>query len=540
MAKNKIEDILIIVSLLILVFALYYPILNYPFHNWDDGTYIYNNERVCKGLTLENVKWAFTTLYFGFYYPFTWLSHMIDVELYGLSPKGHYLTSIIFHSLNTILLFYFFFLYTSDKIKSFIASAIFAIHSMNIESVAWLAERKNLLSTFFLLITFIFYFYCVKSETPKKKLIFYLLSILFYSFGIMSKTSIVILPFLLILLDFYPLQRFSLKKKKERVNSIKISLLEKIPYLVVSIISGILTIIAQNKIQAILPIPLYQKIVQTILSLGFYIYKFFFPFKLSAFYEHSKGNFNFFELMLIIIFLTAITIFFIKVYKKKNELLFGFLFFLISLLPVIGLIQAGLQGKATRYVYFPYWGLLFILIFGIPWEKVFKNRKFVFIVVLLSFLYLFVLSSIQVKVWKDDKTLFQNVISIESNSFLGYLKLGNYYAQVEKNYDEALKYYLIAEEKNNKEPLILKNIGTLYLLKGDIQKAKDHFLKAIEISPTFIPAYQQMVAILQYEKDYKKAEEYLKKTQILGANLEETLETIKEVEYLIKQSQIKN
>lgn len=489
---------------------------------------------------IKNVKWSFKNLYFGFYYPLTWLSHIIDVELFGLSPKEHYLTNLIFHSLNTILLFYFFILYTKEKIKSFIASAIFAIHPMNIESVAWLAERKNLLSTFFLLITFISYFYYVKSESKKKKIVFYLLSILFYSFGIMSKTSIVILPFLLILLNFYPLQRFSLKKKKERVSVIKKSLFEKIPHFVISIISGILTVIAQNKIQTIVAIPLYQKIVQAILSFGFYIYKFFFPFKLSAFYEHSKGNFNFLKLLATTIFLTAITIFFIKVSKNKKEPLFGLLFFIISLLPVIGLIQAGLQGKATRYVYFPYWGLLFILIFGIPWERIIKNRYILFIFILLSFTYFFILSSYQVKVWKDDKTLFQNVISIEPNSFLGYLKLGNHYVQVERNYDEALKYYLIAEEKNKKEPLILKNIGTLYLLKGDTQKAKDYFLKAIEINPSFIPAYEQIVAILQYEKDYQKADEYLKKAQMLGANLEETLESIKEVEHLIKQSKIKN
>ena len=340
--------------------------------------------------------------------------------------------------------------------------------------------------------------------------------------------------------NFYPLQRFSLKKKKERVSVIKKSLFEKIPHFVISIISGILTVIAQNKIQTIVAIPLYQKIVQAILSFGFYIYKFFFPFKLSAFYEHSKGNFNFLKLLATTIFLTAITIFFIKVSKNKKEPLFGLLFFIISLLPVIGLIQAGLQGKATRYVYFPYWGLLFILIFGIPWERIIKNRYILFIFILLSFTYFFILSSYQVKVWKDDKTLFQNVISIEPNSFLGYLKLGNHYVQVERNYDEALKYYLIAEEKNKKEPLILKNIGTLYLLKGDTQKAKDYFLKAIEINPSFIPAYEQIVAILQYEKDYQKADEYLKKAQMLGANLEETLESIKEVEHLIKQSKIKN
>ena len=242
--KKSLRTIFIVILLLV-TFIAYFPVMKETFHLWDDDVYITTNQRVQKGLTADNVAWAFTTNYFGFYYPLTWVSHMTDCQLYGLKPAGHYFTSVVIHCLNVALLFMLFLLATGSEWRSFFAAGLFALHPMNVESVAWLAERKNILAAFFLLLAFIFYTLNFrdggKGRSPRLAFLYYL----FFVMGLMSKSSIVVFPLLLLVFDFWPLKRISIEEIRPGSRSAWKLVIEKIPLFAISAVSGIVTIVAQ-------------------------------------------------------------------------------------------------------------------------------------------------------------------------------------------------------------------------------------------------------------------------------------------------------
>lgn len=523
-----------------IIFLLYFPILNFPFHNWDDGTYIYKNNMICKGLNYVTVKWAFTTNYFGFYYPLTWISHATDVSIYGLSPKGHYLHNIVLHFLNSILLFIFLLFAQKDIYRALMVSVIFAVHPMNVENVAWLAERKNLLATFFMLLALLFYYFYQQEKETKisKRTLYYILAVIFYSAGLMSKSSIVMFPFLLILFDIWPLKRIKFENKINS-NIVWNILREKIIFFVLSLLSGVATIFAQKDLKAVIPldvIPFSERAGEALLSLWFYIIKYFLPFNLAVFYEHHRGNYPFWEPFAIATAIIVILFIFIRVFKKQSQLLVGFIFFLISLLPVLGFIQVGLQGKADRYVYFPYWGLSIIMIYGFLSDKIIKNRLLFFSLLGAIVVYFFTISHQQIKVWESDKALFENVIKVQPKSFLGYLKLGNYYYLNKNDYDKALENYLYASNFNSKEALIYCNIGVLYYYKKDYKNALSYCEQAININPKYAEVYYWKGVVLMEIGDYINSLNSFIRAKELGYDENFVLEKIGEVENIIKKN----
>ncbi|MFB3851373.1 MAG: tetratricopeptide repeat protein [Acidobacteriota bacterium] len=538
--KNSI--ILVSIGLGTIIYLLYFPVFSFPFHNWDDGTYIYKNNMICRGLNWETVKWAFTTNYFGFYYPLTWLSHATDVSIFGLSPKGHYLHNIVLHFLNALLLYIFLLFVQKDICRALMVAVIFAVHPMNVESVAWLAERKNLLATFFMLLTLLFYYLYQRKETQNKssKIIYYFLSLSFYFAGLISKSSIVMLPFLLILFDIWPFKRINTSQKlniKAFLNILK----DKIIFFILSLFSGVVTIFAQKELKAIVSfdvIPFSQRVGEAVLSLWFYILKYFFPFNLAVFYEHHRGKYPFWKPFAIATVIIVILFIFFRAFKKRSQLLIGFIFFLISLLPVLGFIQVGLQGKADRYVYLPYWGLSIILIYGFLSDKIIKNKLLFFSLLGAIVVYFFTISHQQIKVWESDKTLFENVVKVQPKSFLGYLKLGNYY-YFKENYDKALENYLKASQFNHDEPLIYCNIGTLYYFKKNYNEALSYYDQSININPKYAEAYYWKGVVLMEKREYEKSLSFLMKAKEMGYYENNISEKIQEVENIIKKGNYK-
>jgi protein O-mannosyl-transferase len=532
---------LLIISLILISFAAYYPVLNNTFHdNWDDNAYITTSQRVRNGLSADNVVWAFTNISVGFYYPLTWLSHMTDIQLYGLNPKGHYATNIILHCLNVLLFFLLLLISTGSQFRSFLAAVIFSLHPMNVESVAWLAERKNLLSVFFLLLALICYVLRFKSGGGKKAAVRYKSACyLFFIMGLMSKSSIVVFPFLLLIFDLWPLKRISDEILKKQPGLIKSLFMEKLPFFALSFVSGILTIAAQKGIEALIPlahVSLPQRISEAFLGYGFYLEKFFLPVNLCAFYPHHQGNFPILLPFLIFAILSAATFYFYRNRKENPVLIAGWLFFMVSLLPVIGIIQVGSQSHADRYVYFPYWGLFIILLFGIPREKLLAGgtgKKTVLAVLSLAIvLSLFILTRAQTAKWKDDETLFTNIIKISPDTILGYFQLGNIYLAKEDP-KKALDLFLKANEVENNNPDIVCSIGLTYMRLNDLVKSLEYLNLAIMLKPDFGSAYYNKACTLINMKKSDEALENLDLASKYGFDAFKVQETTKSAQAVV-------
>lgn len=493
---------LAVATLILVSLAAYYPALNNTFHLWDDDTYITANERVQKGLSPENAGWAFSTTYFGFYYPMTWLSHMADVQMFGLNPKGHYFTSIALHAANAALLFLLLFISTGSRWRSLFAAGLFSLHPMNVESVVWLAERKNLLSAFFLLLALISYVLKYKKGGPGRHSFVYTAACyIFFILGLMSKSSIVVFPFLLLLLDFWPLGRVSFVGIWKQMGTLKGLVLEKLPFAAFSVASGILTIVAQKKIDAISSvdnITVSSRIGEAFLGFGFYLQKLFVPTGLGAFYAHHNGTYPVYHPLIIAIVMCALTVFFFSVRKRSPVLLFGWLFFIVSLLPVIGIIQAGSQAYADRYAYFSYWGLFVMIVFGFEWKSLFEENRGV-VAALLSaaiMIPLFSMTRAQIRTWKDDEALFGNITRVSPASAMGYLKLGNHYF-----------------ENASRMPDAAPSGGKTPGMNGDkvreFEKAIDNFTKAVERDPGMAVAYYDKACALSNINRHGEAVEQL-------------------------------
>lgn len=522
--RNKI--IFLIIFLCLSSFLPFIKLLKADFVSWDDEIYVTTNAKVVKGLNWENVKWAFSTTYFGFYYPVTWLSHIIDVELYNLNPSGHHLTSLILHILNTLLLFFFLKRGGIDETKSFIMSALFSVHPLTVESVGWISERKNLLAFFFFFLSLNIYLTYLKKSSVKNLI---LLCITFL-FGLMSKSVVVTFPVILYLIDIFPVKRLELKYDFIKKNFFKL-IYEKLIFFIPLPIFAVLTIIAQREINALTTfdrLSLMDRIAGAILAYARYIYQFLFPLKLTAFYPHLRGNYSPFILLLSILVLTYLIIF--SIYKiKKNKVYFvGFFFYIINLLPVIGILQVGEQGSADRYMYIPMVGLLLFFVFFVyeyfPKLK-FVNEKMILSFFLLVFLLFCFKTFNQTKVWLNSENLFKNMVLESPNPSQGYINIGLEYKK-KGDYETAIKYYKMAIEADPDKAGAYNNLGSaLYQLK-DLEGANEAFKKACELNPyhsvmvyNLALSYELLGKYDEAEKNYLKALKLNKKAPAPRKNL---------------------
>jgi Flp pilus assembly protein TadD len=496
--------------LLIITLSATFPLLKADFVHWDDDVYIVDNDRVKQGITLDNVKWAFSTIYFGFYYPLTWLSHMLDCTIYGLSPTGHHLTNIIIYFLNVLLVFEFFKRLSRDNLKSFTLSSLFAAHPLNIESVGWISERKNLLAFFFFFLALNFYLKYVSNS----KAVNYFWTYLFYMLGMVSKPILVTFPFALLLLDYYPLNRISLKKNFYKENRREI--VEKI-YLMIPIPLFIyLTIVAQKEADAIATlsnIPLKDRIAGAIIAIKDYVFSFFFPLKLTALYPHLRNHYSVFSLLFSLALILILTIAFLKLYKKRPIYIVGWLWFLLNLSPTIGIIQAGDQSRADRYMYIPMLGLLMIIIFGIFEEKDIKRKLNPKITLTFFFIALSLLtlkSNYQARTWKNTETLFTNMLKVSPNASQAYQNL----AIIRKSKGDimgAIEYYKKAIEIDPGKAKSYNNLGSCYADIYDYENAELCFKQAIECDPKMSQPFHNLGILYKERKDYFQAVEYYKK-----------------------------
>ncbi|NQT70116.1 MAG: tetratricopeptide repeat protein [Desulfobacteraceae bacterium] len=542
-------DFLVCMFLVVAVLVAYWQIPSCGFVGFDDKPYVTENRQVQKGFTVEGLAWAFTTFHAANWHPLTWLSHMLDFQLYGLNPLGHHWTNLQLHIANTLLLFFILLQMTGMLWRSAFVAALFALHPLHVESVAWVAERKDVLSTFFGLLAIIAYYLYVRH----KGLIYYLLVFLFLSLGLMAKPMLVTWPFLLLLLDFWPLNRLHFSRSGTRqVESItgfdsKIFfklILEKIPLFIPVIFASIITFMAQQSrgaVDSLTSLPLDIRINNALVSWVSYVIKAVWPAHLTVFYPHPGNMLPIWQGVGAALLIAGSICAAVRLSRQYPYVIVGLFWYLGTLVPVIGLVQVGKQAMADRYTYIPLTGLFIVVAWGFS-DLLLKWRyRKIFLAVLAAIILsaLTVRTFLQVGYWQNAVTLFENAIKVtpddpSAQNNLGaalyddgrfdeamvYFKkailiapeytevLSNlgaaYYKQ--GNYDKAVLYFEKALKNQKKDANAYDKLGVVLVAQGKVEEATAYFIKAIQINPEYANAHSNLANVLSRQGKYEEAE----------------------------------
>lgn len=482
------------IFLMVVTFLAYSQMLEYGFLNFDDNKYVTENAHITRGFNYEDVIWAFTEPYASNWHPLTWLSHMFDFEIYGLNPWGHHLTNLIFHILNTLLLFGILSEITGSIWRSAFVAFLFALHPLNVESVAWIAERKNVLSGFFFFLTLWAYI----NYSEKKQ--FYLLVFLFLALGLMAKPMLVSLPFLLILLDFWPLKRLStagiVESKNVETESPSRLIVEKIPLFILVIGSSIITYVVQRGGDAVRSTEFrsfYSSAANAVVSYVEYLVKMAWPRGLSVFYPHLGDSISGWKVFVCGLFLIFITTLVVRSIRRTPYLAVGWFWYLGMLVPVIGIVQVGEQAMADRYTYLPMVGIFICIAWGIP--ELIKNQKLLPITAGAFLIFLMASTWVQVKHWENSVTLFEHAIAVNENetpSFVvAYNNLGHALLS-EKRYEDAVSKFQRAIEINPNYSKPQNNLGNALSELKRFNEAIKHYRQAISIEPNYAEAFNNL------------------------------------------------
>ena len=522
----------ICIALSITTIAVFWQVGNHEFISFDDNDYVTENRYVQAGITLKGVIWAISEPHAHNWHPLTWLSHMSDCQLFGLKPGRHHLVNLFFHMANTILLFFIFHRMTKGLWQSAFVAALFALHPLHVESVAWVAERKDVLSTLFWMLTMGAYVYYVECPGYKR----YLFILAFFLLGLMTKPMLVTLPFVLLLLDYWPLHRLTIgkssvnehtqsekflntrsKKKKRRRSAIKAEhinktekqtgqlpimvhiVLEKVPFFVLSLASSIVTYIAQQEggaVRSLQSYPLTTRIANALVSYCGYIGKMVWPENLAVHYPHP-GMPPTWQVIGAVVFLGLTTFLIIRTVKRCPYLTTGWLWFLGTLVPVIGLVQVGVQAMADRYTYIPLIGVSIMVAWGVP--DLFKkwrhgNAALATVTVIILCIFSFVTWK-QVGYWQNSITLFTHTLEKTTNNPIILNNMGTV-LEGEGRLDEAIAHYNEAVRIDPNLADSYNNIGLALTKQGRLGEATPNFLKALKINPANAAAHYNLGTLL--------------------------------------------
>src|SRR3989339_477012 len=440
---NKWQKNILIFFILSVTLVSYIPSLKNDFTNWDDGVLVKDNRKI-RDLSFENIKNIFTSYNVGLYDPMFSLSLALEYKFFKLNPRVYHTTNLTLHLLNCLLVFWLMFLLTKNNFVSFFVSLLFGIHPLHVESVAWISERKDVLYSFFYLGSIISYLYYVKNKDKK----YYVLGLFTFVLSLMSKTMAVTLPLVLLLIDY--IKQSSHPEPQAKDLSIRKKIIEKLPFFVLSLIFGIITIFAQRSIKNIKEgqvLTFFDIVFNVCNELIFYITKLFLPLNLSAVYpflERIGGMFSkIFSISPIIIIILVLAVYFSKKHTKK--IIFGSLFFLLTLLPVLNIIPIGRVIPADRYTYIPFLGLFYILGEGIFYFYTQKTQNIIRVLILVLLIAVIPILSYltyqRCKVWKDSLTLMSDVIKKYPDTVtVSYNNRGNSYRD-NKEYTRAIADY---------------------------------------------------------------------------------------------------
>ncbi len=510
--KKRCLELVLCLFLAVASLVVYLQVTNCDFVNYDDELYLTENPNIKAGLTSESIIWAFTTGYASNWHPLTWLSHMLDIDLYGLNPMGHHWTNLQIHIVNTVLLFLFLRWMTGAIWKSAFVAALFAIHPLHVESVAWIAERKDVLCAFFWILSMLAYVGYVRH--PKKR--YYLLLVILFALGLMSKPMIVTLPFALLLLDFWPLDRFRSINYEQKINVFRVLITliwEKIPLFVLSAISCFITFFVQRHGGAVASIeafPLNARVANSIVSYTSYIGKMIWPLHLAVLYPLREWHLG--QVLISGLLFLFLSILAIRAWRRFPYVTVGWLWYLGTLVPVIGLVQVGAQSMADRYTYIPLIGLFIIIAWGMADISVKWRRQRIVLSIFsgVMFLFFMIYAWFQVGYWKNGITLFAHAIKVTHNNSIAYCELGHALDRHGKH-DEAIRHYLKSLQINPYYTEAHYELGVTLKEQGNSTAAARHYLEALQINPNHVKAHNNLGIILADQVNFKDAVYHYKK-----------------------------
>jgi len=526
---------LLLIASTLLVYA---PVKDHQFINYDDNLYVTSNLWVNQGLTWQGAQWAMTKLNAGFWHPLTWLSHMLDTQLFGLNPAGHHLTNLLLHVANVLLLFAVLRQMTGAVWCSTLVAALFALHPLNVESVAWVAERKNVLSTLFWLLTMAAYVGYVRKPDWGR----YLGMMGIFVLGLMAKPMLVTLPCVLLLLDYWPLRRLG-RDWREFQKRLPRLVIEKLPLFIPVAAISVMTIAAQSQARAFSSwerLPLGPRVANAVLAYGLYLKKMVWPMDLAVFYPHPGSSLGAGPVALAALLLVGLSLGVWWQGRKSPYLVVGWLWYLGTLFPVSGLIQNGGQAMADRYAYIPLMGLFIILVWGTAeWAQTQRLPKAwllapgLCLLVTLAFL-----TRLQLDYWQNTRALFEHALVVTSNNHVAHNALGlesmekMEFAQAQQRFMEAIKIgpkyapaynnlgLVLLEQERLDEALgrfsqalkvdpyyvdALNNLGIVWLRKVNFREATVQLSQAMKLDPNYAPAYGNMGLVLAAQERYEEA-----------------------------------
>ena len=498
------QKLIIYIVLIVTTLAVFWQVHQFGFLHIDDNIYITENSHIKSGLNLDSILWAFNTTYAEFWHPLTWLSLMFDYQLYGLNAGGYHITNIILHLLSTLLLFWLFIRMTGAVWKSAFVSVFFALHPLHVEAVVWISERKDVLSTFFWMLTLCLYVFYTGKPAIKR----YLLVLFSFILALLSKPMVVTLPVIMILLDYWPLNRFELQKG----NLIKWQLKGKTPFFVLSAVFSIITIYAQYKpVGRDLKFSMISRLANALVSFITYLEKTFWPHDLAVFYPfpHEIPALHVLVAALLILVITAVVI---VAMKRLPYLFTGWIWFTITIAPVIGIIPIGDFAMTDRYHYIPSIGIAIILAWGIPsLIKVEQpGKKILFLAGMIFLTIIAFLSWKQCGYWENDIKLFNHTLQATKNNYLAHINLGYVLFKEGKN-QEAIDHYNKAIQIMPGNILIYNNRGNAYAKSGRYELALQDFNEAIRLKPDYTDSYFNRGNIYHELGQYQKAVDDLNK-----------------------------
>jgi len=461
--------------------ALYNPVNRHPFVNYDDDRYITENLHVHNGLTWRTITWAFTATEQGNWHPLTWLSHALDYQLFHQNPAGHHFTSLLIHAANAVLLFLFLMYATRRLGPSLFVAALFALHPINVESVAWVAERKNVLCTFFFFATLIAYCWYARQPDWRRYLVFAGLFVL----GLMSKPMVITLPFVLLLLDYWPLGRIRGGHADATAAPLSKLVVEKLPLIALSAASAVITMQAQRAggaMRSTAQFSLAVRLENAVMAYAMYLWKMIWPSHLSPIYPHPGDSLAGWQVGTSALVLLAVTAVALK-FRARRYLLTGWLWFLGTLVPVIGLVQVGDQAMADRYAYIPLVGIFIMIAWRIADLADSKQIGLVVRVIPAAcvLLALSFATNRQLGYWSSNYDLWTHAVAVTGRNFIAQDNLGGALLWLGKT-DEAYLHFQAAAEINPLDPMSRSNLGAYLQEHGHMAEAIEKYNRVITLT----------------------------------------------------------
>jgi tetratricopeptide (TPR) repeat protein len=498
--------VVLCLALAVATLAVYWQTSGHGFIAYDDDQYVYENSTVKAGLTASGIAWAFTTFFYANWHPLTWLSHMLDCQLFGVDAGAHHIVNVAFHLANTLLLFIAFARMTRQPWRSALVAGIFALHPLHVESVAWIAERKDVLSTFFAMLTLLLYAQYAENTTAWR----YISMAVAFALGLMAKPMLVTFPFVLLLLDFWPLRRLEWPPAWPTLWPL---LWEKAPLFAMAAVSSVLTFLAQQNYGAVIALarmPFSARIANAAIAYVSYLGKAFWPAGLAVLYPLQRPQAeNALGALAILAGATAVAL--LRV-NRRPYLLVGWLWYLGMLVPVIGLVQAGVQSMADRYTYLPLVGLSVAIVWStadlVESHRLVRNASAALAAVVLV---LAVASYQQAAYWKTSRTLFEHTLAVTNGNYIIHNNLGVILAR-EGRRDEAIGHYREALAISPDYAEAHANLGTELLKSGKFDEAFSNLVEALRLKPDQPMAQSGLGVLLAARGNFEEARLHLQES----------------------------